>query len=200
MSLVYAHAATTLAATAHAATAHAATTRAATAMPYVHHIHHMQVRAVRLRRDRIVVALEHKVLIYNFADLHLLQSIETLPNPLGLLALSSAAEQNVLASPGLHHGQVCFGVRGGCALLGGAFVGGALVGGAFVGGVPGGSASGGCVMDMFMWSLCTPFSVLHTHGSPHPSPPPPVRFESSCMMCDAPALYRHTHQHWHALH
>ncbi len=65
-----------------------------------------QVRAVRLRRDRIVIALEHKVLIYNFADLHLLQSIETLPNPLGLLALSSAPEQNVLATPGLHHGQV----------------------------------------------------------------------------------------------
>lgn len=64
-----------------------------------------QVHGVRLRRDRIVVALEHKVLIYNFADLHLLQSIETLPNPLGLLALSSAPEQNVLATPGLHPGQ-----------------------------------------------------------------------------------------------
>lgn len=65
-----------------------------------------QVHAVRLRRDRIVVALEHKVLIYNFADLHLLQSIETLPNPMGLLALSFAPEQNVLATPGLHPGQV----------------------------------------------------------------------------------------------
>eukprot|EP00891_Asterochloris_glomerata_P000677 jgi/Astpho2/677/fgenesh1_pm.00013_%23_28_t len=65
-----------------------------------------QVRAVKLRRDRIVVALEHKVLIYNFADLRLLHSIETQSNPAGLLALSAAAEQTVLACPGLHNGQV----------------------------------------------------------------------------------------------
>ena len=64
---------------------------------------------MKLRRDRIVVALEHKVLIYNFADLRLLHSIETQSNPAGLLALSAAAEQTVLACPGLHNGQV--GVR-----------------------------------------------------------------------------------------
>ncbi len=61
---------------------------------------------MKLRRDRIVVALEHKVLIYNFADLRLLHSIETQSNPAGLLALSAAAEQTVLACPGLHNGQV----------------------------------------------------------------------------------------------
>ncbi|KAF6264637.1 WD40-repeat-containing domain protein [Scenedesmus sp. NREL 46B-D3] len=65
-----------------------------------------QVRAVRLRRDRIVVALEHKVLSYNFADLKLLHQIETLANSRGLLALSSAADATVLACPGLHTGQV----------------------------------------------------------------------------------------------
>jgi hypothetical protein len=65
-----------------------------------------QVRAVRLRRDRIVVALEHKVLSYNFADLKLLHQIETLGNSRGLLALSSAADATVLACPGLHTGQV----------------------------------------------------------------------------------------------
>ncbi|GAB4820207.1 hypothetical protein N2152v2_007253 [Parachlorella kessleri] len=65
-----------------------------------------QVRAVRLRRDRIVVALEHKVLVYNFADLRLLHTIETLSNPSGLLALSPSADQTVLACPGLHVGQV----------------------------------------------------------------------------------------------
>ena len=61
---------------------------------------------MRLRRDRICVALEHKVLVYNFADLRLLHSIETLSNPTGILALSAAAEQTILACPGLHVGQV----------------------------------------------------------------------------------------------
>lgn len=65
-----------------------------------------QVRAVRLRRDRVVVTLELKVLVYNFADLKLLHQIETLPNPKGLVALSSSAESTVLACPGLHPGQI----------------------------------------------------------------------------------------------
>lgn len=70
-------------------------------MPFV-----PQVRAVRLRRDKIVVALEHKVLMYNFADLRLEHSTETLSNPAGLVALSPSPEHNVLACPGLHCGQV----------------------------------------------------------------------------------------------
>ncbi len=61
---------------------------------------------MRLRRDKIVVALEHKVLMYNFADLRLEHSTETLANPHGLAALSPAPEHNVLACPGLHCGQV----------------------------------------------------------------------------------------------
>ncbi|KAG1669019.1 hypothetical protein FOA52_000613 [Chlamydomonas sp. UWO 241] len=65
-----------------------------------------QVRSVRLRRDRVVVALEHKVLVYNFADFKLLHQIETLANTKGLVAISSAAESTVLACPGLHSGQV----------------------------------------------------------------------------------------------
>lgn len=66
----------------------------------------MQVRAVRLRRDKIAVALEHKVLIYNFMDLKLVHTIETQSNPLGLLALSAGAESTVLCCPGLNRGQV----------------------------------------------------------------------------------------------
>ncbi len=61
---------------------------------------------MRLRRDKIVVALEHKVLMYNFADLRLEHSTETLANPAGLVALSPSPEHNVLACPGLHCGQV----------------------------------------------------------------------------------------------
>lgn len=68
----------------------------------------VQVRAVRLRRDRIAVALEHKVLLYNFADLRLLNSIETLSNQGGLLALSAEASNTVLACPGLNQGEVRF--------------------------------------------------------------------------------------------
>ncbi|KAJ7524540.1 hypothetical protein O6H91_17G010400 [Diphasiastrum complanatum] len=65
-----------------------------------------EVRAVRLRRDRIVVVLEHKIYVYNFADLKLLHQIETIANPKGLCALSPASNSSVLACPGLHKGQV----------------------------------------------------------------------------------------------
>ena len=43
----------------------------------------LKVRSVRLRRDRIVVCQESKVSVYNFADLHLLHTIETGPNSRG---------------------------------------------------------------------------------------------------------------------
>ena len=43
-----------------------------------------EVRAVRLRRDRVVVALANKVYVYNFADLSLLEHIETSDNPRGV--------------------------------------------------------------------------------------------------------------------
>mmetsp|Transcript_4908 Transcript_4908/g.6669 ORF Transcript_4908/g.6669 Transcript_4908/m.6669 type:complete len:362 (-) Transcript_4908:85-1170(-) len=65
-----------------------------------------EVRAVRLRRDRVVVVLEHKVYVYNFADLKLLHQIETLANPRGLCALSPNAAYLTLACPGLHKGEV----------------------------------------------------------------------------------------------
>lgn len=65
-----------------------------------------EVRAVRLRRDRVVVTLEHKVYVYNFSDLKLLHQIETIANPTGLGALSPNSAQTVLACPGLHKGEV----------------------------------------------------------------------------------------------
>ncbi|CAN1124734.1 Autophagy-related protein 18a, partial [Linum perenne] len=36
-----------------------------------------EVRSVKLRRDRIIVVLEQKIFVYNFADLKLLHQIET---------------------------------------------------------------------------------------------------------------------------
>lgn len=65
-----------------------------------------QVRSVKLRRDRIVVALEHKVYVYNFADLKLLLQIDTVSNPKGLCAISSTSDSVVLACPSVIKGQV----------------------------------------------------------------------------------------------
>ncbi|GKB44752.1 autophagy-related protein 18d-like protein [Tanacetum coccineum] len=64
------------------------------------------VRAVKLRRDRIVVVLEHKIYVYNFMDLKLLHQIETLSNTRGLCCLSHQVNTSVLACPGLRRGQV----------------------------------------------------------------------------------------------
>ncbi|KAL2540514.1 Autophagy-related protein 18a [Abeliophyllum distichum] len=65
-----------------------------------------EVRGVRLRRDRIVVVLEHKIFVYNFPDLMLLHQIETIANPKGLCAVSQVAESFVLVCPGLQKGLV----------------------------------------------------------------------------------------------
>lgn len=65
-----------------------------------------EVRAVKLRRDRVVVVLEHKIYVYNFTDLKLLYQIETLANPKGLCCLSHHLNTSVLACPGLRRGQV----------------------------------------------------------------------------------------------
>jgi len=65
-----------------------------------------EVKAVKLRRDRVVVVLEHKIYVYNFANLKLVDHIETVPNPKGLCALSPSPQHNVLACPGLQQGHV----------------------------------------------------------------------------------------------
>ncbi|CAA6669090.1 unnamed protein product [Spirodela intermedia] len=64
------------------------------------------VRAVRLRRDRIIVVLDHKIFVYNFADLKLVHQIETVPNPKGLCAVSQQQGSLVLVCPGGQKGQV----------------------------------------------------------------------------------------------
>jgi len=64
------------------------------------------VKGVKLRRERIVVALENKVYVYNFGDLELIHQIETTSNPKGLLALSPDSNNIVLACPGLKPGYI----------------------------------------------------------------------------------------------
>ncbi|XP_030458724.1 autophagy-related protein 18c isoform X3 [Syzygium oleosum] len=65
-----------------------------------------EVRGVKLRRDRIVVVLEHKIYVHNFMDLKLLHQIETVANPRGLCCLSQNVNAIVLACPGLRRGQI----------------------------------------------------------------------------------------------
>jgi hypothetical protein len=60
-----------------------------------------EVKAVKLRRDRVVVVLAYKVYVYNFADLKLIDHIETTNNEKGLCALCPYAQNNVLVCPGL---------------------------------------------------------------------------------------------------
>ncbi|KAF3943546.1 hypothetical protein CMV_029907 [Castanea mollissima] len=65
------------------------------------------VKSVRLRCDRIVVVLAHKVFVYDYVCFKLLHQIETAPNPSGLCEVSQGVGPNmVLVCPGLQTGQV----------------------------------------------------------------------------------------------
>lgn len=68
-----------------------------------------KVLSVKMRRDRIAVALTTRVYLYNFSDLRLLDTIHTTSNPQGLLSLSTATFHNsptTLACPSLTKGEI----------------------------------------------------------------------------------------------
>jgi len=65
-----------------------------------------EVKAVRLRRDKVVVVLEFKVLLYKFADLTCVLEVDTVSNSKGLCALCPSPNHTVLACPGSHRGHV----------------------------------------------------------------------------------------------
>ena len=64
------------------------------------------VKAVKLRRDRVVVVLERKIYVYNFHDLKLIDHIDTIQNPHGLCALCPNSNNTILACPGPEKGTV----------------------------------------------------------------------------------------------
>eukprot|EP00927_Polykrikos_kofoidii_P021977 TRINITY_DN20652_c0_g1_i3.p1 TRINITY_DN20652_c0_g1~~TRINITY_DN20652_c0_g1_i3.p1 ORF type:complete len:430 (+),score=69.43 TRINITY_DN20652_c0_g1_i3:123-1412(+) len=64
------------------------------------------VKAVRLRRDLVVVAIESKVFVYSFRKLTLIDSIETTANPKGLCCLSPGSDRVSLVCPGMQQGSV----------------------------------------------------------------------------------------------
>ena len=73
-----------------------------------------EVKQVKLRRDRVVVVLQHKIYVYNFLDLKPIDRIDTCNNPKGLCALSPSTTSTVLAFPALLRGHVrveLYGIR-----------------------------------------------------------------------------------------
>lgn len=64
------------------------------------------VRAVKLRRDKVVVVLEDRVYVYNFSDLKVLDTIETGVNKRGICALSPSNDNAVLVTPGTQLGHI----------------------------------------------------------------------------------------------
>lgn len=65
-----------------------------------------EVKAVKLRRDRVVVVLMQKVYVYRFSDLKMVDQITTTVNPRGLVSLCSDNAHNILAVPGVNKGDV----------------------------------------------------------------------------------------------
>lgn len=63
------------------------------------------VKAVRLRRDLIIVSVETKVYVYGFRNLNLLDSIETISNPKGLCSFAASGEKPALACLGMQRGH-----------------------------------------------------------------------------------------------
>ncbi|KAJ9455543.1 Autophagy-related protein 18a [Diplonema papillatum] len=65
-----------------------------------------EVRAVKLRRDKVVVATANAVFVYSFDKLEIHMRHNTEFNPLGIFALSPSSSRCVLACPALQRGVV----------------------------------------------------------------------------------------------
>lgn len=58
-----------------------------------------RVLAVRLNRKRLVVVLEDQIYLYDISNMKMLYTIDTSPNPHGIVALSPSSERNHLVYP-----------------------------------------------------------------------------------------------------
>ena len=65
-----------------------------------------EIKAVKLNTDRIIVVLETKIYVHNFADLVLKDTIDTCSNPLGLCSINTEGEDMILASPCKNVGEI----------------------------------------------------------------------------------------------
>ena len=64
------------------------------------------VLGVRLRKDKVIVVLEKRIFVYNFSNLNLIDSIDTVSNPTGLCAVSYEDELALIACPDKEVGRV----------------------------------------------------------------------------------------------
>ena len=64
------------------------------------------VMAVRFRNDKLVVVLVNKVYVYNFADMTLIDCLDTSKNEDGLCSLNPETNTAVLAIPDKQEGDV----------------------------------------------------------------------------------------------
>lgn len=65
-----------------------------------------EVKAVKLKADRVIVVLETKIYVHNFSDLKLKDSFDTCPNPLGLCSVNTEGDEIILATPNKEVGEV----------------------------------------------------------------------------------------------
>ena len=65
-----------------------------------------QVKSVKLRRESIIIALEHRTYIYNFSDLKPRNTIDTRSNPNGIVSISIISNSSVVATLGMNKGVV----------------------------------------------------------------------------------------------
>ncbi|CAO3591434.1 unnamed protein product [Absidia cylindrospora] len=66
-----------------------------------------EVKNVKLRRERLIVVLSHKVFVYHFSlHPHLLQTFETTDNDKGLASVSGSSDNAMLVIPGRQRGHI----------------------------------------------------------------------------------------------